>query len=259
MGLCSDDIPYLILLLNINHYLNIELKFNIIKSLPFQGIIGIKAIRQQSLVKHFTTFFELSKAGIAHEARKGYVFNDIIELPPSTVEVVTVSSKRKLANIFQCECEAGNSTSAGNLKGSHDPVTLSRVVASVAQSYSQGSDGDSWKEYPNIDRRIGALLEHIEPPPGLVRRKEELLSSILPEVDTFAPFTDKATGTQPLLELVKLGDNSIIESETYSLSLNLRTYSSRLFPESLHSSSLLRLKLMKSYDRSLKTAFHLGY
>ena len=29
----------------------------------------------------------------------------------------------------------------------------------------------------------------------------------MPEVDTFAPFTERATGTQPLLELVKLGDN----------------------------------------------------
>ena len=107
-----------------------------------------------------------------------------------------MSSKRKLANISSCECEAGNSTPAGNLKGNHDPVTLSYFVAGVAQSYSQGSDGDPWKEYPDIDRRIGAVLEHIEPSPGLVRRKEELLSSItadddddeiLPEVDTFAP------------------------------------------------------------------------
>ena len=88
-GLCSDDIPYLILLVSINHYLNIELKFYIIKSLPFQGIIGIKAIRQHYLVKHFPTFFGLSKADIAHEAREGYAFNGIKELPPSKVEALT--------------------------------------------------------------------------------------------------------------------------------------------------------------------------
>ena len=89
-------------------------------------------------------------------------------------------------------------------------------MASVVQSYFQGSDGDPWKEYPNIDGRIGAALVHIEPSLGQVRRKEKLLSSItadddddeiLPEVDTFAPFTQRATGTQPLLEKVKLGDN----------------------------------------------------
>ena len=87
-----------------------------------------------------------------------------------------MSSKRKQANISSCECEAGNPTPAGNLKKSHDPVTLSRVVASVAQSYSQGSDGDPWKEYPNINERIGPVLEQVESSPGLVRRKEELLS-----------------------------------------------------------------------------------
>ena len=69
-------------------------------------------------------------------------------------------------------------------------------------SVAQGNDGDPWKEYPNIDGHIGAVLEHIEPSLGLVRRKEELLSSItadddddeiLPEVDTFAPFPERAT------------------------------------------------------------------
>ena len=59
-------------------------------------------------------------------------------------------------------------------------------------------------------------MEHIEPSPGLVRRKEELLSSItadddydeiLPEVGTFALFTERAIGTQPLLELIKLCDS----------------------------------------------------
>ena len=74
-----------------------------------------------------------------------------------------VSSKRKLDKISSCEREVGNPNSTRNLKGNHDPVTLSRVVASVAQSCSQGSDGDPWKEYPNIDGRIGAVLEHIEP------------------------------------------------------------------------------------------------
>ena len=176
-GLCSDDIPY--------NYLNIELEFYIIKFPPFQGIIGSKAIKH-SLIKHFPT---LSKTDIDHEAREGYAFNDNKELPPY-------------------------------------PVTLSRVLASVAQSYSQGSDGDPWKEYPNIDGHIGAVLEHCTPPPGLVRRKDELLSlitadddddEILPEVDTFAPFTERATGTQPLLKLVKLGDNSELNNRIEEL------------------------------------------
>ena len=74
MGLYTDDIPYLILLVNINHFLSIKLKFYIIKSLPFHGIIGIKAIRQHSFVKHLLTFFGLSKADIAHD------YNDVIEL-----------------------------------------------------------------------------------------------------------------------------------------------------------------------------------
>ena len=117
-GLCFDDIPYLILLVNTNHYLSIELKFCTIKSLPFQGIIGIKAIRQPSLVKHFPTLFGLSKADIAHEAQVDHVFNDIKELPPSKVEASTMSSKRKLTNIWMCECEAGKSNPAGNLNGS---------------------------------------------------------------------------------------------------------------------------------------------
>ena len=112
-----------------------------------------------------------------------------------------------MRGISSCECETGNPTPAENLKGS-DLVTLSRVVASVAQSYSQGPDGDPCKEYPNIDGRTDAVLEHTEPSPGRVRLKEELLRSItadddddeiLPEIDTFAPFTERATGTQPLL------------------------------------------------------------
>ena len=50
------------------------------------------------------------------------------------------------------------------------------------------------------------VLENSEPSPGLaIVRKDELLSSIaadndddkiLPEVDTFAPFTQRATGIQ---------------------------------------------------------------
>ena len=73
--------------------------------------------------------------------------------------------------------------------------------------------------------RIGAVLEHIEPSLGQVRRKEKLLSSItadddddeiLPEVDTFALFTERATGTQPRLDIVKLGPelNNQIEELT---------------------------------------------
>ena len=117
----------------------------------------------------------------------------------------TVGSKRKLANISLCECEACNPTPAGNQNKSHDPVTLSRVVASVVQSYSQGSDDDPCKEYHSIDGRIDAVLENTELFPGLVRREEELLSSItadddddeiLPEVvDAFASFTERATET----------------------------------------------------------------
>ena len=81
-----------------------------------------------------------------------------------------VSSKRKLANISSFECEAGNPNPADNLKGSHDPVTQNPVVASVAESNSQRGDGDSRKEYSNIDGCIGAVLEHTESSLGLVRR-----------------------------------------------------------------------------------------
>ena len=137
----------------------------------FSGQHRDQAIRQYSLVKHFPTVFGLSKADIDHEAQEGYDFNDVKELSLTKVEAPLVNSKKKLTNISSCECEAGNSTSAGNLKGSHDPVTLSRVVASVEGRWPV-------KEYPNIDGHIGAVLEYTEPAPGLVRRKrkEELLN-----------------------------------------------------------------------------------
>ena len=116
----------------------------------------------------------------------------------------------KLANISSCECETGNPTPAES-KIESWPCYAKPDRGQFGAVVLPRSDGDPLKKYLNIDKRIGAVLEHNEPSSGLVRRKEELHSSITvddDDDDTFAPFTERATGTQSLLGLIKLSDNS---------------------------------------------------
>ena len=56
---------------------------------------------------------------------------------------------------------------------------------------------------------------------ALVRRKEKILilttaddddDELLPEVDTFALFTESESETQPLQEQIKLGDSSTLKT-----------------------------------------------
>ena len=83
----------------------------------------------------------------------------------------------------------------------------------------------------------------------------------MPDVDTFVPFTEIATGTQPLLELVKLGDNPKLNNRVEELITEFEPQNlfSMILPREPALIKPFEIKVMKSYGRSLKIVFHFGY